>query len=247
MVIWLITAVILVVILVAMLGRSRVAIPRQASAEGIENTSAVQAYNRISRWPQFRFLRRMVVGELKKYHPEGVIVDVGCGPGYLVAVMAKSFPNLHIIGVDIAEEMVQLATRNLPYLVFGAQVEFRQGDVQELPFEDKTVDFIVSTFSLHHWSELKPALEEFYRVLKPGGQFLIFDLRRDARLMFYWLLRFAQTFVVPAVMRSINEPTGSAKSSYTPVEVEAFLTRTPFQHWRIKPGFGWMFIWGRKG
>jgi len=76
---------------------------------------------------------------------------------------------------------------------------------------------------------------------------LIFDLRRDARRFFYWLLRFAQTFVVPAAIRSVNEPTGSARSSYTPVEAEALLARTPFQRWTIKPGSGWMFIWGHKG
>jgi len=246
MVIWLVLAILLVVVMVALLGCARVTIPRRASAEGIEDPSAVQAYNRISQWPQFKFLRRMIVGEIRKCHPEGIMVDVGCGPGYLVAAMAKSFPHLHIIGADIANEMVQLASKNLSSLSFGEQVEFRQGDIQALPFDDNAVDFVVSTFSLHHWSEPSHSLKEIHRVLKPGGQFLIFDLRRDARRFFYWLLGFAQTFVVPTPIRSINEPTGSARSSYTPVEAEAFLSDIPWQQYRIKPGIAWMFIWGQK-
>lgn len=247
MLIWITSAVAFLVLIILILGYRRVTCLRKARVEGIEDPSVAQAYDRINRWPQFKFLRRMIVGELKKHHPKGIMVDVGCGPAYLVAVIAKSFPHLPIIGVDIAEEMMQVATHNLSSLGFNEQVEFRQGDVQALPFEDNAVDFVVSTLSLHHWQDPKRALQEIYRVLKPEGQFLIFDLRRDGRRFFYWLLRFAQTFVVPAALRRINEPIGSALSIYTPVESEALLSGTPFQQRRIKPGLGWIFVWGRKG
>jgi ubiquinone/menaquinone biosynthesis C-methylase UbiE len=188
----------------------------------------------------------MVVSEIAKYGPEGMIVDIGCGPGYLVAAMAKSFPNLRITGVDISKEMVQLATDSASSLSLSEQVQFRQGDVQELPFQDHSVDFVVSTLSLHHWTEPRQALEEIHRILRAGGQFLIFDLRRDARQLFYWLVCFAQRCVVPPALRSINEPTGSVRSSYTASEAEAILSEMPFQQHRIKLGFGWIFIWGRK-
>ena len=247
MCIWIILVVALLVLIISILGYPRMTPSRKASIEGLENPAAVQAYDRINRWPQFKFLRRMIVGELKRYHPKGIMVDVGCGPGYLIAVIARAFPQLHIIGVDISEEMMQVATQNLSSLGFSEQVEFRQGDVRNLPFEDNAVDFVVSTFSLHHWQDPEQALQEIYRVLKPEGQFLIFDLRRDGRRFFYWLLRFAQTFVIPGALRRINEPTGSAMSSYTPVEAEALLSVTPFRKCKIKPGPGWMFVWGHKG
>jgi len=169
---------------VLILGFTCVKLPRQTGFEGIESPEVVQAYDHVSRWPQFKVLRRIIVGELKKYHPKGILVDVGCGPGYLVAVIARAFPGLRITGSDISEEMTAKATRNLAALGFGDRVEFRQGDVQKLPFEDSSVDFVISTLSLHHWSGPPRAFREIHRVLKPGGQFLVFDLRRDCRRFF---------------------------------------------------------------
>jgi len=244
--IWVISAVICLVLTVSILGCRRVHIARCVSAEGIESDEVVEAYDKISRWPQFRLLRHMIVAELKKHRPNGILVDVGCGPGYLVAIIEKSFPHLRIVGVDIAEEMIQLATSKLSSPSSSGRLEFRQGAVQRLPFQDDAVEFVVSTLSLHHWQNSKQALKEIYRVLKPEGQFLLFDLRRDSRRLFYWLLRFAQTFVVPAPLRRINEPTGSVLSSYTPAELEALLCETSFQEWKVKPGLGWIFVWGRK-
>jgi len=245
--IWLVTLLIVMLVPVGIVICHRVNIPRVLGREGIEDSEAARAYDRISRWPQFRLLRRMIVRELKKHHPQGVLVDVGCGPGYLVAAIAKSLPRLSIVGVDISREMVKTATMNLSSLGLAKRVEFRIGDVQQLPFEDKEVDFVISTLSLHHWQNPKQALGEICRVLKPDGQFLIFDLRRDSRRLFYWLLRFAQTFVVPAPIRSINEPTGSILSSYTAGELEALLGEIMLEQCRIKPGFGWLFAWALKG
>ena len=83
---------------------------------------------------------------------------------------------------------------------------------------------------------------EFQRVLKPGGQCLIFDLRRDAPRLVYGLLKFAQRVVLPSVLRRVNEPVASALASYTPAEAEDLLRATAFWEWKVKPGFAWMFI-----
>jgi len=235
-----------IILLILVLGFTRVSIPRQTSFEGIETPEAVQAYDRISKWPQFKLLRWTIVRELRKYQPTGVLVDAGCGPGYLVAAIARVIPDLYIIGTDISQEMTEVATHNLSALRFGKRVEFRLGDVQNLPFDAASVDFVISTLSLHHWSDPALAFREICRVLKPGGQFLIFDLRRDCRRFFYWLVRFAQTFVVPSPMRQTNEPINSVLSSYTPDEVTAFVSELQLKQWQIKPRFGWLFLWGQK-
>ena len=245
--IWLISAIAFLVLAVSVLGYRRVNVPHRLSPqEGIEDIEAVQAYDKISRWPQFRLLRMMIVSELKKHSPNGVLADVGCGPGYLVREIAKSYTRLSVIGGDISEEMVKKATDSVSRLSLGEKVSFRLGDIQELPFEDNSIDFVVSTLSLHHWSEPKRAMEEINRVLKPRGQLLIFDVRRDSRRLFYWLIRFAQTFILPDTMKRINEPTCSFLAGYTPTELEALMSGSPFDGWKVKPGIFWTFIWGSK-
>jgi ubiquinone/menaquinone biosynthesis C-methylase UbiE len=245
-IVWVILLVVLVIVVLIILGCRRVKIPRQTNFEGIETPEVVEAYDRLSRWPQFRFLRRLVVRELKKYHPAGILVDAGCGPGYLVALMVKTFPNLQIIGVDISQEMVNQASRNLSSSGYGKRAEFRLSDLQKLPFRDNEVDFVVSTLSLHHWDDPEKAIYEIDRAVKPGGQFLIFDLRRDTRQYFLWLIRFAQTLVVPGPIRRINEPTGSLLSSYTILEAKHLFSVIQLKSLTVRGGFGWMFIWGQK-
>jgi ubiquinone/menaquinone biosynthesis C-methylase UbiE len=246
--IWFISAIaFLSRLVVLVLGYRRVNVPRRVGPqEGIEDIEVVQAYDKISRWPQFRLLRMMIVGELKKHNPNGVLADVGCGPGYLVVEIVKSFPCLTVIGVDISEEMVQKATGTVSGLGLGEKVSFRRGDIQELPFEDDSMDFVVSTLSLHHWSEPKRAMAEVNRVLKSKGQFLIFDVRRDSRQLFYWLIRFAQTFILPDAMKRINEPTSSFLAGYTPKELDGLMSKSSFDGWKVKPGIFWIFIWGTK-
>jgi ubiquinone/menaquinone biosynthesis C-methylase UbiE len=245
--VWVILAVVLLILITLSVGWRHLNVPRKISPEGLEDDEVVLAYDKISRWPQFKLIRWFIVTELKRHNPQGILADIGCGPGYLITNMAKSLPHLSIIGVDISQKMVQKAALNLSSLRLVEKVSFRQGDIQNLPFEINSLDFVVSTFSLHHWSEPKQAVHEIYRVLKPGGQFLIFDLRRDSRLLVYWIIKFAQRFVMPSVMKRANEPTGSLLASYTPVELESFLSRTSFQQRKIKPGFGWVSVWGCKG
>ena len=240
----------LVVVAVVARGYPRVTLARKVSLEGIEDPEVVKAYDRISRMPMFGELRRMFVIELKKHSPAGTLVDVGCGPGYLIAKIAKEIPNLHIIGVDVSDEMTVTASRNLASLGFGERVEFRRGDSLKLPFEDDSVDNIVSTLSLHHWANPKGAILEIYRVLKPGGQLLLEDFRRDPRRLFYWLIAFrtkvAPSFLRTRALRRINEPMGSLLASYTPFELESLMSETPFAKMSIKAGIGWLFLWGQK-
>jgi ubiquinone/menaquinone biosynthesis C-methylase UbiE len=152
--------------------------------------------------------------------------------------------------VDLSEEMTSRAASNFAALGTRAKVEFKQGDVEALPLEEDSVDFIVSTLSLHHWSQPKRALHEIHRVLKPSGQFLLFDLRRDPQRWFFWLISFAQNVMLSMfgaeAIKRLNEPIGSVLSSYTPSELGKLMSETPFKEWKVKEGLGWVFLWGMK-
>ena len=239
----------LIIVLVAALGAfcfSRINLPRNPGLEGIGDHESAEAYDRISRWPQFRLLRRMILSKLARYHPTGILADIGCGPGRLTALIAQRHPHLHVVGIDSAAEMIRTASTNASSLHLSDRVEFREGDVGSLRIPDGTFDFAVTTLSLHHWSDPSRGLAEVHRVLKTGGQLLLFDLRRDPRRFFYWLLRFAQGIVVPAALRRINEPLGSLLSSYSLAELQGLLARSGFKESSIEGGAGWVFIWASK-
>jgi ubiquinone/menaquinone biosynthesis C-methylase UbiE len=249
--IWLVVfALVAVLLLIIIAGSSRLNIPRSMSLQGIEDPRAAEAYDRISTMPQFELIRRSFVNKLKKHAGQGTIADVGCGPGYLLQAIAEEFPNNNLIGVDISKEMVERARANLASTGHGGRAEFRQGSADKLPFNDDTQDFVVSTLSLHHWADPQASFDEIHRVLKPGGQMLILDIRRDARRMFSWLMWFAQNVALRLTgqdaLRRINEPTGSLLASYTLAEAEAMMTKTHFSQFNIEGKMGWMYIWAEK-
>jgi ubiquinone/menaquinone biosynthesis C-methylase UbiE len=176
----------------------------------------------------------------------GILVDIGCGPGRLTLLIAQRHPDLHIIGVDTADKMIEAAISNALSLGISSKVEFRLGDAAALPMNDSTVDFAVSTLSLHHWSDPNRAICEIHRILKPGGQLLLFDLRRDSPRLLFLLMSIAQRFIVPADLRRINEPITSLLSSYTQSELQDMFIQLPFKECKIEGGLGWTFVWAAK-
>jgi ubiquinone/menaquinone biosynthesis C-methylase UbiE len=245
---WIIIGIALIFIVVFFsLAIARIHAPRKPGFEGIESPEVVRAFDRISRWPQFRLLRWLVLREISIYRPEGSIVDIGCGPGYLIKLITRKFPALDVTGIDVSEEILATARGHLKSIPQGNRVKFIPGDIQKLPLKNDSVDFVVSTLSLHHWAEPVTAMREIQRVLIPGGQFLVFDLRRNPHRFFYWIIKFATRCVVPVALREVREPLGSVLASYTPDEVGEIITGAGFANWKVKPGFAWLFMWGKKG
>ncbi len=111
--------------------------------------------------------------------------------------------------------------------------------------DDGSLDLVVSTLSLHHWSDPIAVLNEVARILKPGGAFMLFDLRRDMIAPFYLLILFATRCVVPRALRHIGEPLGSRNAAYTPNEAAALAQSSRLTGWRITSGPLWLTIEGR--
>ena len=91
------------------------------------------------------------------------VVDVACGPGYVAAGAAAR--GAQAIGVDFASDMVAKARRRYP------QIEFREGDAENLALEAASFDAAACAFGLLHLADPDKAIAKAYRVLRPGGRY----------------------------------------------------------------------------
>jgi ubiquinone/menaquinone biosynthesis C-methylase UbiE len=107
----------------------------------------------------------------------GVVLDAGCGSGRLAVEIARRRPDLRVHGVDLERGMVHMATRRAEREKVADRVELTVADLADLPLPGDSVDLIVSTASLHHWTDVGAVIASLDRVLRPHGRMWIYDLR----------------------------------------------------------------------
>ncbi len=104
------------------------------------------------------------------------VLDIGCGTGTYAMMMADSLPDGEVHGIDYSERLVDHAKGKAGEQ--GYDIEYRVGPTTALPYDDNTFDVVSSTlfFPYLNEEETKGTLEEVYRVLKPGGRFVSYDM-----------------------------------------------------------------------
>jgi SAM-dependent methyltransferase len=118
-----------------------------------------------------------VAADIARVAPEGAkVLEVGCGPGRLSILLARRH-GLRVTGLDLDPEMIELARANATATSDGDTPSFEVGNASALSFPDESFDLVVSTLSMHHWTDVRAALSEIGRVLRPNGRALVWDLR----------------------------------------------------------------------
>jgi ubiquinone/menaquinone biosynthesis C-methylase UbiE len=159
------------------------------------------------------------------------VLEVAPGPGYLAIEIARS--GRKVTGLDISESFVAIARRNADQA--GVTAEFQRGNASAMPFAGDAFDFVICMAAFKNFANPLGALNEIHRVLKPGGEASILDLRKDASLeeinteiagmrlsawnslMTRWIFRF-----------------GLLKRAYTRQAIERLARESNFRQWEIR-------------
>lgn len=96
------------------------------------------------------------------------ILELGCGNGLLWKENLNRIKNCQLVLTDFSEGMIDAARKNLGE---HSNITYRTVDIQEIPFENQTFDLIIANQMLYHVPDIKKALAQVYRVLKPDGVF----------------------------------------------------------------------------
>ena len=124
------------------------------------------------------------------------VLDVGCGSGWAVRLLARQALEGHVVGIDVSDEMVNVAREQSKTV---ANVEFKVASAENLPFSDNSFTHAFSMESLYYYADIGKALSEIQRVLKPGGVFVtVVDLYQENLPTHQWI----ETLKVPVQLLS---------------------------------------------
>jgi ubiquinone/menaquinone biosynthesis C-methylase UbiE len=109
--------------------------------------------------------------------PGAEVLDLGTGTAQIPIELCRAAPHLHILGIDLAENMLDLARRNVDRAALR-QVSLQRVDAKQLPYAEGRFAAVMSNSIVHHIPEPRRVLAEAVRVTAPGGLLFVRDLLR---------------------------------------------------------------------
>ncbi len=162
--------------------------------------------------------RKKVVKSVKKANPKTVL-DIATGTGDLAIQIAKS-TQAQITGFDLSAGMLEVGRKKVAKEKLDDRIEMIQGDAENMPFEDNSFDVITVAFGVRNFENLKKGLDEIYRVLKPGGKFIILEFSQPESFPMKQLYAFYSKNILPKIGKQISKD--ESAYTYLPDSVKAF-------------------------
>ena len=113
---------------------------------------------------------------LRRLEPGETVVDAGSGAGFDCFIAAQQVgPNGSVIGIDMLPEMLEKSRASARRLALD-NVEFREGLIEQMPLSDACADVVISNGVINLCVDKKQAMQEIWRVLRPGGRLQFADI-----------------------------------------------------------------------
>ena len=155
------------------------------------------------------------------------ILDIAAGTG--TSSVALAHTGARVVAVDFSAGMIEEGRRKHP------DIEFIQADARKLPFGDNEFDAVTISFGLRNVNEPKIALDEMYRVLKPGGRLVICEFSKPPRALLrtsYWAYL---KYVMPTVVGAASSNPAAYK--YLFESIKAWPDQGELSRWIRGSGF----------
>lgn len=161
------------------------------------------------------------------------VLDVGCGNGYVLSRYARA--GAEVYGIDLTPAALKITEARFSFE--GKKVNLTEGNAEELPYPDRSFDCVTSMGVLHHTPHTQKAIDEIFRVLKPGGLFVIMLYHRRSALyqsgMRLWSI--VQGKPLSQKLNEYDGPGNPLGKAYSRSEMRQMLKR--FENVNIFSGF----------
>ena len=141
--------------------------------------------------------RKKVVNIVKATNPSSIL-DIATGTGDLAINLTETSAT-KIIGLDISEGMLQVGRKKIEKLKLNNTIEMVYGDSENIPFENNSFDAITVAFGVRNFEDLEKGLSEIFRVLKPGGKFVVLETSIPTKAPFKQGYTFYSTKILPII------------------------------------------------
>lgn len=163
---------------------------------------------------------------------KGRVLDIGTPFGLCGMEIAKQNQDFDIVSLQESKKVAEISRKFAEEDL--VRMDWRVGNPENLPFRDRSFDIVVSAFDLHGWEDPLRVLKEIDRILKPRGEIVLLDVRKDRWWMFYAPALVYTWFI--GGLWLFRRTKFAFKSSYSPEEIGKFLEFLKLKNWEIRRG-----------